>query len=103
MAKQKTDLPASKRFKIWFRKNERIFWGVLLVLVTLAFGITGTMTFFFTNLGRNKPIFICNGRDYSYPDYTKLVTKLNLIRNYNPALDYSNLITPMSQYYRQAS
>ncbi len=101
MAKQKTDLPASKRFKIWFRKNEKIFWGVLLVLVTLAFGITGTMTFFFTNLGRNKPIFICNGRGYSYTDYTKLATKLNLIRSYNPALDYSNMITPMNQYYRQ--
>ena len=109
MAKTIKNESVYKRFTLWFRRNEKIFWAVLLVLVVITFGATYTIAEVLTDR-RREAQFVCAGRTYSGHDVIQMVAMSQMIRSINAAMTVSSagqgsvlgsaqLLVPIQQFY----
>ncbi|HNU26579.1 MAG TPA: hypothetical protein PKJ38_10770, partial [Planctomycetota bacterium] len=80
-----------KRFRVWFRKNEKLFWVCLLVFVCFSFGMTGVMEMVIGDPGRDA-VFACDGRYYTEHDWRQINTWLADIANISPNLNFRQLV-----------
>ena len=93
MAKTIQNESVYKRFTLWFRRNEKIFWAVLLVLVVITFGATYTIAEVLTDR-RREAQFVCAGRTYSGHDVLQMVAMSQMIRSINQNLDLASILDP---------
>lgn len=96
MAKTDTNKPEPKKFSRWFRKNERIFWAILLVVVVLAFGVTGVMSQVFASLFQ-KNVLVCGDNTYTGQEIVDLKRKLERIGHLVRPLNYKFLVQSINQ------
>jgi len=92
MARKKEDLPLGKRFSIWFRKNERYVWIILLVIITVSFGATFTIGRVLSDTGRYT-YFKVGGTSYSIRDTGRFLNWFRNISYYAPQLNFRGLVS----------
>ncbi len=91
MAQVVQEQSLKKQLTIWFRKNEKLLWVVLLVVICFSFGMTGVMEMVIGDQARSA-VFACDGRTYTWHDVRTLKDSLLDVGNMSPALDWRRLI-----------
>jgi hypothetical protein len=79
-----------KRFSIWFRRNEKVFWIAILVLVSVSFGATYIMSAVISDRGR---ITMCTigGKSYSLRDIERFRRWFGEMARLSPSLSLRSL------------
>ena len=96
MARQGEQQTLGKRFARWFRRNEKLFWILLLVLVSMSFGATYLMRQVLEDRTRREYCQI-DGAAYRIKDVLSLKRAFDDLAAMAPRLDYSRLILGYSQ------
>ncbi len=85
-----------QRFARWFRRNEQIFWILLLIFVCFSFGATYIMARVLADPER-KTFMTVDGIKYSVREIRQLNSRLRLISSIPAAPDYVRLASNPSR------
>jgi len=80
MARHKrTEKNVWDRFVIWMRRNQRIIWVLLLILVCFSFGFVGPVQQFFTGTPDLGAVDRINGRVVTQLDFKVILDRLSVV------------------------